>query len=383
MPTQIFQYFVPVGSTSVSITAAFFGAGGVTLDIETTQQAVGVNSPVITPNFTLANTAPSESTHGTDYGDTAVGRLHMLSRMYTPGTTQNFMVSADVVDPAGVDHVEVWCHGSSASSSVVTRLASGVQGYNFNMFFPAGVTSNGTTKVYAKLVPVNGSSRVINKDIRCVNPNVVVYGPDDLVNSDIASVVGFQSGGSYEDNRLVKLTTGNYIISEGVKGATNGYWNEVRAHEDNTGPVNVEPIRVMSGVTQERGGGIASLRLEWCVFEGVTLDVGRGPAIAADDGGRYLGYNNCTIWDSWVDLDNGGRTYGVASNQLVQYLFDEYGLEIARHEVHNTKINASNAGGACARCQIYLRSICQQQYWSSIGNQGWCDWIRLYIRLDN
>jgi hypothetical protein len=40
MPTQIFQYFVPVGSTSVSITAAFFGAGGVTLDIETTQQSV-------------------------------------------------------------------------------------------------------------------------------------------------------------------------------------------------------------------------------------------------------------------------------------------------------------------------------------------------------
>jgi hypothetical protein len=40
MPEQTFQYFVPVGSTSVSITAAFFGAGGVTLDIETTQQAV-------------------------------------------------------------------------------------------------------------------------------------------------------------------------------------------------------------------------------------------------------------------------------------------------------------------------------------------------------
>jgi hypothetical protein len=40
MPEQTFQYFVPVGSTSVSITAAFFGAGGVTLDIETTQQSV-------------------------------------------------------------------------------------------------------------------------------------------------------------------------------------------------------------------------------------------------------------------------------------------------------------------------------------------------------
>jgi hypothetical protein len=371
MPEQTFQYFVPVGSTSVSITAAFFGAGGVTLDVETTQQAVGVNSPVITPNFTLANTAPSASTHGTDYGDTAVGRLHMLSRMYTPGTTQNFMVSADVVDPSGIDHVEVWCHGSSASSSTVSKNAVGVQGYNFNMFFPAGVTSNGTTKVYAKLVPVNGSSRVINKDIRCVNPNVLVVNPGDLTNNDIASVVGFQSGGTYEDNRLVKLTTGNYIISQGVKGATNGYWNEVRAHEDNTGPVNVEPIIVVGnpGITQERGGARASIRLEWCVFEGVTLDVGRGPAIRADDGGRYLGYSNCTIWDSWTDLDNGGRTYGAASNELVQYLFDEYsgdGSVIARHEVHNTKINASNAGGAC-------------EYMNVSAN---CDWDVMFLNLN-
>ena len=371
MPTQTFQYFIPVGSTSVSITAAFFGAGGVTLDIETTQQAVGVNSPVITPNFTLANTAPSASTHGIDYGDTAVGRLHMLSRMYTPGTTQNFMVSADVVDPSGIDHVEVWCHGSSASSSTVSKNAVGVQGYNFNMFFPAGVTSNGTTKVYAKLVPVNGSSRVIDKDIRCVNPNVLVVNPGDLTNNDIASVVGFQSGGTYEDNRLVKLTTGNYIISQGVKGATNGYWNEVRAHEDNTGPVNVEPIIVVGnpGITQERGGARASIRLEWCVFEGVTLDVGRGAAIRADDGGRYLGYNNCTIWDSWTDLDNGGRTYGAASNELVQYLFDEYsgdGSVIARHEVHNTKINASNAGGAC-------------EYMNVSAN---CDWDVMFLNLN-
>lgn len=244
-PTASYQFYIAPGSTSVSITAAMFGAGGVTLDIETTAASVGITAPIVTPNFALANTAPSNSTHGIDYGDTAVGRLHMLSRLYSPGTTQNFMVAADVVDPAGIDHVEVWCHGSSASSSTISKNAVGVQGYNFDMFFPAGVTSNGTTTVYAKLVPVNGNSRIINKDIRCVVPVVLEKGPEDLdENADISGLIGYSSGGTYEDNRILKLRGGNYTFKQGGLGTTNGFWNEVQAKAGNTSDVVISPYRV-------------------------------------------------------------------------------------------------------------------------------------------
>jgi hypothetical protein len=90
MPEQTFQYFVPVGSTSVSITAAFFGAGGVTLDVETTSASFGTTPIIPAGSISTLRTLIDNTTDG--------GTLNLNGGVYSlMGTTQaaSIGVSAD------------------------------------------------------------------------------------------------------------------------------------------------------------------------------------------------------------------------------------------------------------------------------------------------
>lgn len=55
MPTEVYQFYIAPGSSNVSITAALFGVGGVTLDIETKTQSVATDTYTYTYSITHDN----------------------------------------------------------------------------------------------------------------------------------------------------------------------------------------------------------------------------------------------------------------------------------------------------------------------------------------
>ncbi len=55
MPTETYQFYIAPGSSNVSITAALFGVGGVTLDIETEVASVGPTDYTFTYSITHDN----------------------------------------------------------------------------------------------------------------------------------------------------------------------------------------------------------------------------------------------------------------------------------------------------------------------------------------
>jgi len=67
MPTEVYQFYIAPGSSNVSITAALFGVGGVTLDIETTAASVATGN---WEPFSLAQTEISALSDGAsiDFG---------------------------------------------------------------------------------------------------------------------------------------------------------------------------------------------------------------------------------------------------------------------------------------------------------------------------
>ena len=96
MPTQTFQYFVPVGSNSVSITAAMFGASGVTLDTIVVNQAVSTGYITPTGSLTMLKVLVDSKSDGQVldlYGGTYVlmgttqAALYGYSADFGPGIT--------------------------------------------------------------------------------------------------------------------------------------------------------------------------------------------------------------------------------------------------------------------------------------------------------
>ena len=303
-----------------------------------------------TPDFTLPNPQPSESSfnNGGHTGGQAVGYIEMPERIWTPGATVDFCVSANVVDLEGINKVVVSCHGSTAEVSTVTKGSNGVQGYWFTMTLPSGATT-GTPKLYADIIPFNGESRVVEKEFRSLTPTYVDIAAGDLTGDIITPYIGHGFGTIGSDNMVLRLGAGTFYLTQAGLGTLNNKWQEITTNGD----VDTTVVICSDPSNLGRTSGTPSVRFDHTIFNGVTVDFGPAQLISGGRG-TYVGFEDCSLVDSWWNQSQGGRPYGIFNgggiekNELQQSIFDQYSSPVREpvFEVYNTAIDSPVGGGA-------------------------------------
>ena len=158
MPVQTFQYFIPVGSTSVSITAAFFGAGGVTLDVETKTQQLTYLTPGTGFTGPEAAIAPIGVSGATGYDCNAIARWDVVPWQVP---TDEFMVGVVAYHREGIDKVQFALNGGPWVDVNEMSMNHRTNEMEFCAALKLTSIPNENIEVRARVIPTVGIPRIL------------------------------------------------------------------------------------------------------------------------------------------------------------------------------------------------------------------------------
>ena len=230
MPEQTFQYFVPVGSTSVSITAAMFGAGGVTLDVETTQQFTYL---IPGTGFTAPEAAmtPIGVSGATGYDCTAIARWDVVPWQVAE---DGFMVGVIAYHREGIDKVQFALNGGPWVDVTQMSMNQRTNEMEFSVGLKLTSIPNDDIEVRARVIPTVGIPRILAGGISGISAGSLNTGnhsmflqsagttrPEFFVSPNGSDSTGL-SGGFSAGTRQNPYQTIPYALYTGAAGGIGG-----------------------------------------------------------------------------------------------------------------------------------------------------------------
>lgn len=297
-----------------------------------------------------------------------VGTIHLLEKVYQKGTTTEFCVSAESGDELGIDYVDIYYGGAKPTRQTTIEKRNGVQGYWFDLQHD-DVAEIVERTIYAKIVPKNAKGlihKVVSKTIRVGQLTTISLGPSDCLSS--TTHLHRRMRWDYEPSGAGTTTNGViYELDSGIyywlddslpssEPATDP-WVEVRAAAGADVEIRIMSVGSIPDATRVANFNRSSrsvFRLKHANFVGVTLNLNERTQIYGS--GIYVGFDDCTIIDPPMNLYttpagsiararefDGTGTENFFAQEFLKA--DEGGPWGNRVEVHNSRFNASVAGG--------------------------------------
>ena len=352
MPTQTFQYFVPVGSTSVSITAAFFGAGGVTLDIETTQQAVGGTADIDVARFAIpSGMVTTASTYTIDYvGDNVNPAEYLTSAptiIHNGATahvgTKTFLTYPEKGTPSSfVYRKEIELVPDSMNTFTLRRNATDTQ--TIKIFHRSSINSITVTDDAAFAAALNGAyfDSGLTLDEIHVNYNCTL---NDVWNLQPTNPNPNPAGSTRRSFITVSPTGGNSVHWSGMEGVTSNARTKLTY-------IRYKNCLIGSSSDSYIGGNYYQETNANFLFDGCTFEsrynytnygfIGRPPGINVTILGSSADIASI-VHGEYVYQGNGGPTGDSAPTTSTNFGYVGY----------NTKTTGNSAGVSFAQFNVY------------------------------
>ncbi len=265
-PTASYQFYVAPGSSSVSITAAIFNLGGVTLDSETESQSTGgplvrgsgfadafspdltaltrfgVNQKIYKGDFQQSATAEASNLRRTNLNSNFAATSHPTLHIDKPNvytTTEDFDLNIYTFHGGGILGVDVSVDGGTAQPATLVSDPT-TDGFGGKYTIPITSTTFGlgtTAEIRITSKPRNGYDRTMQmKLVYASGENKVQIDTNTGISAGVAAVM---SNWDETKKNILELTeSGNYTIG------TNSNSSEIYEY----GAVEVRPA---AGVTAE------------------------------------------------------------------------------------------------------------------------------------
>lgn len=361
MPTEVYQFYIAPGSSSVSITAAMFGVGGVTLDIETTTQAgfgatalvpgtgfaVNFNSDfastsrfgnqlILKGEWTQSATAEAQYRRRTTFGNDFAAESHPIMQLDQPNvltTATDFDLGIYTYHGSGIYDVEVIADGGTAASATLsTSRHNNLYGGKYTIPISSENFTPGTTaEIRVTSKPKNGYDRtMLMKLTYATGENKYAIGLTQGISAGVALV-----NATWDDTKrnIVELSqTGNYLVGVGD--------NTIRGY----GYVEVLPAAGVSAqidLSYDSGNDGVRPQMNQMSWKNISfkqhIQEEDPDAYGSGNGGMYLEdavyttryiFEGCTFEQNWI----------TGSTQGIPYLFldgSTYRADGAKPGTHN------------------------------------------------